>query len=91
MKQLLTSVVREICTLRSVGAGVRVTAPGHPVGDQQWSSYRDLFDPVAITPATRWRGKCGGPQFLSADQLVVMEITDRGVENVWNRYRRNQN
>ncbi len=34
VKQLLTSVVREICTLRSVGAGARVTAPGHPVGDQ---------------------------------------------------------
>ncbi|HEY8188712.1 MAG TPA: hypothetical protein VIF64_21780, partial [Pyrinomonadaceae bacterium] len=29
---LLTSVVREICTLRSVGAGERVTALGHPVG-----------------------------------------------------------
>jgi hypothetical protein len=26
--------VREICTLRSVGAGERVTALGHPVGDQ---------------------------------------------------------
>ena len=38
VKQLLTSVVREICTLRSVGAGERATAPGHPVGDQQWSS-----------------------------------------------------
>jgi hypothetical protein len=35
VKQLLTSVVREICTLRSVGAGARATAPGHPVGDQQ--------------------------------------------------------
>jgi hypothetical protein len=23
--------VREICTLRSVGAGARATAPGHPV------------------------------------------------------------
>ena len=33
VKQLLTSVVREICTLRSVGAGERVTALGHPVGD----------------------------------------------------------
>jgi hypothetical protein len=32
VKQLLTSVVREICTLRSVGAGERATAPGHPVG-----------------------------------------------------------
>jgi hypothetical protein len=35
VKQLLTSVVREICTLRSVGAGERATAPGHPVGDQR--------------------------------------------------------
>src|SRR5437899_9474056 len=38
VKQLLTSVVREICTLRSVGAGVRATVPGHPVGNQQWLS-----------------------------------------------------
>jgi hypothetical protein len=35
VKQLLTSVVREICTLRSVGAGERATAPGHPVGTRQ--------------------------------------------------------
>jgi len=35
VKHLLTSVVREICTLRSVGAGERATAPGHPVGSQQ--------------------------------------------------------
>jgi hypothetical protein len=34
VKQLLTSVVREICMLRSVGAGAQATAPGHPVGDQ---------------------------------------------------------
>jgi len=40
VNQLLTSVVREICTLRSVGAGERATAPGHPVGDQRWSSLR---------------------------------------------------
>lgn len=32
VKHLLTSVVREICTLRSVGAGERATALGHPVG-----------------------------------------------------------
>src|ERR1035438_9453264 len=38
VKHLLTSVVREICTLRSVGAGARATALGHPVGDQQCSS-----------------------------------------------------
>jgi hypothetical protein len=31
VKQLLKSVVREIRTLRSVGAGARATAPGHPV------------------------------------------------------------
>ena len=35
VKPLLTSVVREICTLRSVGAGERATAPGHPVGTGQ--------------------------------------------------------
>src|SRR5213078_795480 len=35
VKQLLTSVVREICTLRSVGAGVRATVPGHPVGTRR--------------------------------------------------------
>jgi hypothetical protein len=38
VKQLLTSVVPETCTLRSVGAGEWATAPGHPVGDQRWSS-----------------------------------------------------
>ena len=38
VNQLLTSVVREICTPRSVGAGERATAPGHPVGNQQWLS-----------------------------------------------------
>src|SRR5439155_10690668 len=32
VKHLLTSAVREIRTLRSVGAGARATAPGHPVG-----------------------------------------------------------
>ena len=35
VKQLLTSVVREIRQLRSVGAGARATARGHPVGNQQ--------------------------------------------------------
>jgi hypothetical protein len=35
VKHLLTSVVREICTLRSVGAGARATALGHPVGTRQ--------------------------------------------------------
>ena len=43
MKQLLTSVVREICTLRSVGAGARVTAPGHPVGSND-RPYRDFIE-----------------------------------------------
>ncbi|MGA7766889.1 MAG: hypothetical protein WCA27_11775, partial [Candidatus Sulfotelmatobacter sp.] len=41
VKQLLTSVVREICTLRSVGAGERATAPGHPVAPGNWCPYRD--------------------------------------------------
>jgi len=38
VNHLLTSVVREICTLRSVGAGERATALGHPVGSQPWLS-----------------------------------------------------
>ncbi len=33
VKHILTSVVREICTLRSVGAGARATALGYPVGN----------------------------------------------------------
>jgi len=41
VKQLLTSVVREICTLRSVGAGVRATAPGHPVVVSNHDPYSD--------------------------------------------------
>src|SRR5260370_22474596 len=41
VKQLLTSVVREICTLRSVGAGARATAPGHPVAIRNGCPYRD--------------------------------------------------
>jgi hypothetical protein len=41
VKQLLTSVVREICMLRSVGAGERVTAPGHPVAISDGRPYRD--------------------------------------------------
>ena len=42
MKHLLTSVVREICMLRSVGAGARATASGHPVGyHAKWYPYRD--------------------------------------------------
>ena len=35
VKHLLTSVVREICTLRSVGAEERATALGHLVGTGQ--------------------------------------------------------
>jgi hypothetical protein len=35
VKHLLTSVVREICTLRSVGAEERATALGHPVSTGQ--------------------------------------------------------
>ncbi len=42
MKHLLTSVVREICTLRSVGAGARATALGHPVGTGQLVSLPRL-------------------------------------------------
>ena len=34
VKHLLTSVVQEICTLRSAGARARATAPGHPVCGQ---------------------------------------------------------
>jgi hypothetical protein len=41
VKQLLTSVVREIRTLRSVGAGARATVPGHPVAPGNWCPYRD--------------------------------------------------
>jgi hypothetical protein len=41
VKQLLTSVVREICMLRSVGAGERETAPGHPVAISDGRPYRD--------------------------------------------------
>jgi len=41
VKQLLTSVVREIRTLRSVEAGERVTAPGHPVAASDGCPYRD--------------------------------------------------
>jgi hypothetical protein len=41
VKHLLTSVVREICMLRSVGAGERATAPGHPVAISNGRPYRD--------------------------------------------------
>jgi hypothetical protein len=41
VKQLLTSVVRENRTLRSVEAGGRVTAPGHPVEERRLSPYPD--------------------------------------------------
>ena len=41
MNQLLTSVVREIRTLRSVGAGARATAPGHPVAISDGRPCRD--------------------------------------------------
>ena len=43
VKQLLTSVVREICTLRSVGAGARATVPGHPVAISDDRPYRDNY------------------------------------------------
>ena len=41
VKQLLTSVVREFRTLRSVGAGERATAPGHPVVMSNRDPYSD--------------------------------------------------
>src|SRR6201987_74662 len=41
VNQLLTSVVREIRTLRSVGAGERATAPGHPVVVSHHDPYSD--------------------------------------------------
>jgi len=44
VNQLPTSVVREIRTLRSVGAGARATAPGHPVAVSNDRPYRDLMD-----------------------------------------------
>jgi hypothetical protein len=43
-KQLLMSVVQEICMLCSVGARERATAPGHPVVPREWYRYRDLID-----------------------------------------------
>ncbi|MBZ5689223.1 MAG: hypothetical protein LAP86_29820, partial [Acidobacteriia bacterium] len=46
VNQLLTSVVREIRTLRSVGAGERATAPGHPVAISNGRPYRDLTAPM---------------------------------------------
>ena len=52
VNQLLTSVVREICTLRSVGAGERATAPGHPVAISDGRPYRDPA--VRADSGTRW-------------------------------------
>ena len=64
VKHLPTSVVREICTLRSVGAGARATAFGHPVGSQQrlslprstvdYLAWRLFFDhrPSGVTLVT---------------------------------------
>ena len=53
MNQLLTSVVREIRTLRSVGAGERATAPGHPVAISNGRHYLDhQIDEVALP---NWR------------------------------------
>ena len=49
VKHLLTSVVREICMLRSVGAGARATASGHPVGSQRWLSL-----PRSTTVSLSW-------------------------------------
>ena len=57
MKQLLTSVVREICTLRSVGAGVRATVPGHPVVMGNHDSYSDFSELGAIAIASLLRSR----------------------------------
>jgi hypothetical protein len=43
VKQLLTSVVRVIRTLRSVVAGERAIAPGHPVAIRYGPPYRDNY------------------------------------------------
>ena len=52
VKHLLTSVVREICVLRLVGAGARATALGHPVGDQARPGNRlELAVPALLTLA----------------------------------------
>jgi len=48
VKQLLTSVVREIRTLRSVGAGERATAPGHPVAISDGRPYRDSYPETGL-------------------------------------------
>ena len=60
VKQLLTSVVREICTLRSVGAGARATASGHPVGAEQSASLpRPTIRPESShLPRTRTSHLC---------------------------------
>jgi hypothetical protein len=42
VKPLLTSAVREICALRSVGAGGGGDRPRPPGGNQQWLSRLDL-------------------------------------------------
>jgi hypothetical protein len=48
VKQLLTSVVREICTLRSVGAGAG-DRPGHPVATSDGRPYRDKIRIFRVT------------------------------------------
>jgi hypothetical protein len=51
-----------------------------------------LIDPVAITPATRLVPEnARGPSSDRGAQLIVMKMTDSGVEKACNRYRRNQN
>jgi hypothetical protein len=41
-----------ICTLRSVGAGERVTAPGHPVGGQQSQSLNHVLVLIITCPCS---------------------------------------
>ena len=60
VNQLPTSVVREIRTLRSVGAGARATAPGHPVAISDGRPYRD-----------RQLSTAGLVQFRSREQMLV--------------------
>ena len=58
MNQLLTSVVREICTLRSVGAGERATAPGHPVAISDGRPYRDRRIMARVGKQTYTKNQC---------------------------------
>jgi len=64
VNHLLTSVVREICTLRSVGAGERATALGHPVGTRQLVSLpRSTATLLARNYSTPPNNALGYPRF----------------------------